>query len=204
MAYMNRESRRASIIDAAVTIILSEGLGAATVRAVANALGASPGHIHHHFLSADELRAEAFRLLWSRVAPEFAERIASLPPRERLLAALLGDDPEIEALTARLWNEALVASVAEPLIREAVRETMEQWLELLVATIDAGLKSGDFASALPAPEVARRLASYCLGIDIMASLGIPAHATEEQRDRVGDYVDMQLAPVTQPKGRRPA
>ncbi|WP_159717708.1 TetR family transcriptional regulator C-terminal domain-containing protein [Geminicoccus flavidas] len=192
MTYMNRGDRRASIVEAAVEIILRDGLGATTVRGVAKALGASPGQIHHHFASADELRAEAFRTLWARTAPGFVERVSGMPPRERLLAALLADDSTLEALSAKLWNDSLVASGAEPHVRAAVREIMEQWLGLLVAAIKAGVDTGEFRSELSPEEIARRLAAFCLGVDVLASLGLPAHSRDEIRVRITKYIDLEL------------
>lgn len=193
MTYMNRDDRRASIVEAAVEIILRDGISAATVRGVAKALEASPGQIHHHFPSADALRADAFRTLWRRLTSDLGDRLAEMPPRERLVAALVGDDPAYEGALARLWNESLAASSAEPLLKGALAEAVQEWLDVLAGAVEEGVRAGTFASGVEATEVARHLASFSMGMDTLAGLELPNHSPDEMRARIEAAVDQQTA-----------
>jgi AcrR family transcriptional regulator len=193
MTYMNRDDRRASIVEAAAEIILKEGIGAATVRGVAKALDASPGHIHHHFASADALRAEAFRTLWRRLTSDLGARLSEMPPRERLVAALIGDDEDYEGALARLWNESLAASSAEPLLKAALGEAVQEWMDVLARAVEEGVKTGVFSADVQPAEVARNLASFSMGMDILAGLGLPNHSGNEMRARIKAAVDQQAS-----------
>src|SRR5690606_28854951 len=84
--------------------------------------------IHHHFASADALRAEAVREVWRRLEPQLLGLLHRLPPRERLLALLSDCCPEPAGdlnpclITARrLWNEAWDTR-REPEVRQAITD----------------------------------------------------------------------------------
>lgn len=189
MTYMNREDRRTSIIEAAADIMLKDGIAAATVRGVARTLDASPGQIHHHFASADALRAEAFRLLWGKLTADLGERLAKLPPRERLIAALIGDTAFYEGAFGRLWNEVLAAPSAEPLLKEALGEAIQEWMDVLARAIKEGTDTGKFSIKAEPSEIARLLVSFCMGMDLLASLGLPLHSDDDMRARIEASVD---------------
>ena len=57
---MSPAERREAIVDAALTVMLRQGMAATTARDVAAEMGTSSGLIHHYFASMDELHAAAF------------------------------------------------------------------------------------------------------------------------------------------------
>ncbi|MEV0333379.1 TetR family transcriptional regulator [Nocardia sp. NPDC050717] len=107
MAYLARAARRDSIVEAAATVVARAGLSAVTARAVANELGGSPGQIHHHFSSTDELAAEAWRRYAAREVRAYQRAVVDLDPYAALtlfFADLVGESEEGEALAR--WAEA--------------------------------------------------------------------------------------------------
>ena len=60
MSYLNREERRAMILDAAKALILKEGILSFTARKLSAYAQVSVGQIHHHFSSLTELKIEVF------------------------------------------------------------------------------------------------------------------------------------------------
>lgn len=192
MAYMNREDRRASIVQATVALVRRDGLAAATVRAVAEALGASPGQVHHHFASAEALRAEAFRVLTAELGDNFRREFAPLPPRQQLYLLLLGDGGDLHAFAERLWQDSVAMAKDAPLVREALRAASEDWLDLLAQIVTAGREAGDFRPGDAATEVARRLAALCLGQDVLADMGIAGFGEEARRQRLQAMVAVEL------------
>ena len=62
-------STRARLRDAAVAVFARDGFGA-TVRAIADAAGVSPGLVIHHFGSKDKLRAECDEYVLTRTREE--------------------------------------------------------------------------------------------------------------------------------------
>lgn len=101
MAYMNKDARRTAILDAAIALIVSEGLAAVTVRGVARNLQAATGLVNHHFTSAT-LRAEAFELLMQQCLKVLVSKAQPLGPAQQLLLMF----PPIKMLqdpTAQQW-----------------------------------------------------------------------------------------------------
>ncbi|MCC6556474.1 MAG: TetR family transcriptional regulator C-terminal domain-containing protein [Polyangiaceae bacterium] len=118
----NTEARRAQIADAMIAVVAGVGLDAATVPAVAAAAGLSPGLVHYHFASKDEILPLAVERLGLRleVRAEARLRAAGDDPRARLhalcdawLARGEGEDPG----AVRAWA-AIGAAAAR---REDVR-----------------------------------------------------------------------------------
>lgn len=70
-------SVRGDILSAAEQLILEEGLGAATTRAIARAAGCAEGSIYRHFPNKDALVVEVVRTCF----PEFFEMLCTLPER---------------------------------------------------------------------------------------------------------------------------
>lgn len=64
--------RRETLISAALDLIAEAGPGAATVRAIAERAGVTPGLIRHYFASKDELVRESYRKTMERMTSDNA------------------------------------------------------------------------------------------------------------------------------------
>nr|WP_319515418.1 TetR family transcriptional regulator [uncultured Cohaesibacter sp.] len=143
MSYLPKEQRRSEIIEAAIDVIQHQGLAAATVRNVAKATDSSPGQIHHHFESADALRAEALLCLWQRMKIEFLSQIKTTSPLETLIANLGGcAQKEDKETFAQLYKDLLEASRMSETMHAVLMQIMEnskgKYRELLKAAQDEG------------------------------------------------------------------
>lgn len=173
MAYMHKEARRAAILKAAVDLIRKDGLAATTVRSVAKAIGASPGQIHHHFASADELRAEAFRALWISAIPCFEARIANLDAREKLRHLLLGDDTKEGRVVKRVWREALAIADRDEAVAQVIREGLQRWSAEISQAIQEARAAKPADPTAVAPELAaKRLIALSFGVKLLNDLQI--------------------------------
>jgi AcrR family transcriptional regulator len=76
-----------SILDAARGVVLDQGLGAATVAAIAQSSGAPVGSIYHRFGSVDHLLAEMWIRAVRRSQESFAEAAKHPDPLEAAVAA---------------------------------------------------------------------------------------------------------------------
>lgn len=176
VAYLSRDERREQIIKAVVDIVSREGLAAATVRRIAQELGISRGQIHHHFASAEVLRAEAIREVWRRIEPAMMSEMRRLTPRERLLALLpgcdlpLGEDlAPIGSIAERLWREALDIR-GEPAVREAIAEGLVRIKAEIVAALKDGVESGVFPQTIEIESAALRLVAASQGFDLLQQI----------------------------------
>src|ERR1700754_1929840 len=78
MAYLSAEDRRATILDAAVEVIASEGLAKTTTRRIAETADAPLGALHYCFRNKDELMA----LVLERGATTLREAFEHVDPAD--------------------------------------------------------------------------------------------------------------------------
>ncbi|WKA56911.1 TetR family transcriptional regulator C-terminal domain-containing protein [Planococcus shenhongbingii] len=93
----NHEEVKQSIAEAAWKIILEQGLGGASVRAVAKEAGVSLGALRYYFSTQEELIAYSRELVYQRTA-ERMRRVFKLdmPPKEKIVQVLLNLLPSSE------------------------------------------------------------------------------------------------------------
>lgn len=178
MAYLSRHERREQIVNAVVDIVGREGLSAATVRRIAQELDCSPGQIHHHFASADALRAEGFRETWARISPFLVERLDALEPRERLLILLskqaCTSNPELlehMIVADRLWSEAW-DSRRDPEVRAAISESLTLFKAFVIKALQEGQQKGIFSQDLEVEKIAGRLMTSVQGYSLWEEIGM--------------------------------
>lgn len=75
-----------SILDAARGVVLEQGLGAATIAAIAGSSGAPVGSIYHRFGSVDDLLTE----MWIRTVQRSQERFAAAAEEPDPIEAAVG------------------------------------------------------------------------------------------------------------------
>lgn len=192
MSYLSKEERRSAIVDATVGLVWEKGLGAATVRAVAEAMEASPGQIHHHFRSADELRAEAFREAWRRVTPTLMRDLQALKPLERLVTIVAGTTSEEHALAQHLWRDALASSRMDKDVRQAVREGLDHWRNVIVTALTEAKAQGDVPTTLDEDRIAHRLLALALGLDMLDQV-IGHELCRDRETTVREVIESEVA-----------
>ncbi|MGO4202205.1 TetR family transcriptional regulator [Rhodococcus sp. TAF43] len=159
MAYLARTERRRSIVDAAATVVARDGLSAVTARTVAEELGGSPGQIHHHFTSTDELVAEAWRQYAAREIEAYGAEVSGLEPLEALtnfFQDLLG---EKDGQAMARWAEA----AAHAQLRKPVADSYVESLARLTDVLASVLVRRDLDVAR-AREAAGRLLMLAVGL----------------------------------------
>ena len=120
-----------SILDAARRVVLEEGLGAATVAAIAQSSGAPVGSIYHRFGSVDALLAEMWIRAVRRSQARFAEAADRSDPLEAAVAAALSvydfcvDHPADGRLLLSFRPEDLAAGRIEPTQRSELERLNE-------------------------------------------------------------------------------
>ncbi|MDN0088858.1 TetR family transcriptional regulator [Yersinia nurmii] len=167
MAYLNREERHSSILNAAVRVAMAEGMAATTVRRVANEAEVAVGQVHHHFASVSQLRADAFLLLVQQSLAAFNIASQNHPAVERLLLVLGYPQDDVGKRETRLWNEVSLLAERDDAIRLAYTQSMSNWHQATVAVINTGRESGEFRSGDDSGNIAWRLIGLVCGLDGM-------------------------------------
>ena len=129
-----------SILDAARGVVLEEGLGAATVAAIAESSGAPVGSIYHRFGSVDALLAEMWIRAVRRSQARFAEAADRSDPLEAAVAAALSvydfcvDHPADGRLLLSFRPEDLAAGRIDPAQRSEL-ERLNEPVEAVVGDL---------------------------------------------------------------------
>lgn len=165
MAYLNREERHNTILQAAMQVAITEGLTATTVRRVASEAGVAVGQVHHHFASVSQLRADAFLLLVKHSLAAFALNSQEVPAHQRVLQVLGYPQDEIGQRETRLWNEASILAERDELIKKAYAASMSDWHQATMVVIDSGIANNEFRSDIIASDIAWRLIGLVCGLD---------------------------------------
>lgn len=141
---LSPEQRAAEIVRAATRIARTEGLGALSVRSIAEIAGVTPGLVTHYF-SLDELVARAYTALASEEYHQMRGLFAELPgPVEKLDAVLESSLSEDYAAVTFVWVESWAVARRNSYLKSALREQAQSWHQLVRELVEEGLRRGDF------------------------------------------------------------
>ncbi len=197
MNYLNREQRRAMILDAAKEVALQDGLNGLTVRRIATEAQVSTGQVHHHFQSSSHLKAEVFIELMDQLT-EVEKQMQTSNSFERLSLILGFENLEQTQPYLRLWNEAEVLIDQDIEIKRAYNITMERWHSTLVNAIEQGMENHEFSLPLHSPiqDIAWRLIAFVCGMEGIYQLGLKGLDAHSFKHHVEIILDMELRPKT--------
>jgi len=150
--------RRELILASAAEMFARKGIGATTVREIADAVGVLSGSLYHHFKSKDAIVAEILGAYLASIRARYAEVLASgKAPAECLHDLVLAslqvarDQPHATAI----YQNELHYLREHPLfadVHAAAAEVQRTWLQV----IETGAADGSFRDDIP-PRVFYRL-----------------------------------------------
>ncbi|WP_051515541.1 TetR/AcrR family transcriptional regulator [Candidatus Blastococcus massiliensis] len=166
MARLAVEERRAALVEAALRVMVRDGLAAGTTRAIVAEADMSLASFHYAFSGRDELLRELVRRVVGR---EFAAATTDLRPEDGLVGCLrqaaagylahLEGDPGQEQLMLELTLHALRDAELRPLARAQYRAYTEAASRLLETAAELTGRQWD----RPVPELARLLVTLVDG-----------------------------------------
>lgn len=152
--------RKASILDAVLSVIIDVGYTQMTVADVARVAGVSTALVHYHFSSKTELIVAALRAacvddkqLRESIVRADTTALARL---DRVLCGTLPADPADASWL--LWIETWGETRREAAIREVMDDLNQHEHRLLVGLIEAGIDAGEFRCADPGAAAERLMA----------------------------------------------
>ncbi|WP_206738953.1 TetR family transcriptional regulator [Rahnella contaminans] len=181
VAYLCKEARKTTILEAAARVARYEGLAATTVRRVAQEAGAATGQVHHHFSSAGELRAQAYTQVMKILKEQLLERSQQMTARERLNLLLIDPQDDQSLMAIPLWHEAMLLTEQEPLMKAAFALSVADWHELVSDAIEFGRQKGEFSKGESPEHISWRLIGLSSSMDAMSrleTLGLTSQCAE--------------------------
>ncbi|MDQ0376515.1 TetR/AcrR family transcriptional regulator [Amycolatopsis thermophila] len=165
-----RRAVRAEIVDAAMSLFLSQGFEATTIEEIARAAGISRRSYFRYFANKDEALAEALASIGQTIAQALTERPKEEAPWDALRFAF---DPLVEQASAQPNAEALAKLMLERPCLQQGKNTA--WLAEITAVL---------AQRLPADEGSLRARA-------LAAAAITClHTAQEQWLEPGDSRDL--------------
>lgn len=142
----SQDKRREALIRAALDLVAEAGPKGATVRAIADRAGVTPGLIRHYFDSKDALIRIAYRHLMDQMTADNLAVLAAAPdqPRARLAAFVAASvrPPVLDAEAVSLWAGFLHEVRRDPAMREVHAQTylaFRDKLQELIAALPRNL-----------------------------------------------------------------
>ena len=197
------EVRRAEMMRAAAACLAEDGVGAATVRAVAARAGVTPGLIRHHFGGIDGLIAATYRHVGETVSEAIETALAQAPadPRERLSAFIRASfappllDGDLLATWLAFWGRVR----RDPEIRALHGEIYSAYRARLAAMLAAAAASE--GRSIEAERAALALTALLDGLWLELCLDPTTFSAEEAVRIVEAFVDALLAGAVEPRAR---
>ncbi|MEU6082620.1 TetR/AcrR family transcriptional regulator [Streptomyces sp. NPDC047108] len=194
--------RRILILQAATRVIARRGVRGLRVEELAEEAGVSTALIYYHFGGRAGLMRHTLEFISTR-AERYTEPEAcpESDPRghlEEMLLLELQDAPDVvENSTA--WGELRATSVFDPALREALRESTDEWIDYAAGLIRQAQEAGTVAESVVAGDAAERLTALVEGLSERWLSG--SAALSRVRDVLRGALEVELGPAPSP-GRR--
>lgn len=148
-------------------IVIQEGIASITARRIAKEADIAVGQIHHHFKSIGQLKAQAL----IKVSDELVAQAEYPHSDESIIDKIIKIASPVEGKEGlairRLWNEATFLAERDPDIKQASKQSTEEWHKALVRLLEEAIT----AKKIPnhnASELAWRLIAFSCGVDSLA------------------------------------
>ena len=158
----NTEHRRAAIVAAMLPVMAQHGYERATIQAIAREAGLTPGLIHYHFKSKQEILVELVKAIMEFARTRFERAAAGAAgPTERLHAYIdarlglgAGAAPDMVAAWVMVGAEAVRQPEVRVLYEQAIAAELATLTQLLAECLAEKRRAPDAAPALAAGLVA--------------------------------------------------
>jgi AcrR family transcriptional regulator len=180
---VDRDERRALIVDAYLRIVSRSGVTAATSRALAAEAGISSGALWHYFEGFGDVVRAAFQQVYAQTN----ERIASATAGRRGLDALDAMALDILPHDSRTRDEAVVVVSfwgllpAHDEFREQSRAVEAEWGRQVSMHLHEAIDDGELVPAAPVRELTDALLALYEALQLREVQGSPSAQPARQR-----------------------
>ncbi|MDK1476128.1 TetR/AcrR family transcriptional regulator [Streptomyces sp. 549] len=167
------------LIDAAITVITTQGYGATSARSIAKEAQVNSALVFYHFGGVDPLLLAALDRSSAERMARHRETVAKARTLEDLVEAattIYRDDVEGGHIT--LFTELVAAALAKPELRSEVSRRGEPWLEFVESTIERVIGGSPLAALIPPRDAANAALTFYLGVNLFTVLDTDRSRTD--------------------------
>ena len=162
------------LLEAARSVLLSEGYGGLTTRCVAAKAGAPMSQIQYHFGSKDGMVLALFEYLNGQLLERqnamFGSQTLLLSEKWDLACDYLNDD--LESGYVRVLNELWAVGWSNPEIGNVVRDGVRSWQKLLTGLATQAEQEYGSLGPFAAEEIAALIGAAFIGSETFILLGL--------------------------------
>ena len=185
------EKTRASLVEAALETLQTEGFSGTTARAIAGRAGVNQALVFYHFGGVDGLLMAALDAAASERLERYRSAMEAAPTTpEKVAAARRLYREDVEGGHTTVIAELLAASLARPELRAELLVRMRPWIELVEGVLTDVAGESPLAELIPLADAASALVALYLGLNLLSRLD-PASS---QADSLFDVMD-RVAPL---------
>ncbi|MFJ4688645.1 TetR/AcrR family transcriptional regulator [Streptomyces sp. NPDC091377] len=184
-----KDLRRLQLISAASEVICRNGVDGARLKDIAQEAGVSLGMVQHYFRRREELISETISSMLELTLATWRSVSEREPdPVRRLFALLRFQVAGWAPFTKRwsFWIEFWSAANRDTTLQTYAHDVYERWQEPFRASIDAGVRTGDFSPAVPSERVSLILMSLADGAAIHVLMARDSFDEEQMFDLLID------------------
>lgn len=126
-----RDQRRAELTAAFARVLAEHGYAGATIAAVAQEAGVSPGLVHHHFASKEDLLDSLVDELLRRFRERTRTSERTHGPLDAYVAAAVALDATSDMIAARCWVAVFAEAIREPALFARMRRLVDTEIEAI-------------------------------------------------------------------------
>lgn len=187
----SQEKLKTRILDGAIELFIEKGIDKVTTRDLTERLGLSRSHIYHYFHGWEQLSVEAMTYYLKKDLDDVAEKIALLPPAEKLdefITIYLPSGPDtVWQLYGSLWQLAVHSQVWS----ELAELMSDRWGKLLEEIILNGIVAGVFTIKNPGC-LTRQLGAMLNGYSDQLLVTSRAEYRKQVRDDINAFIRVAM------------
>lgn len=162
--YLKKAERYEVILNAAMKMIIESGIASITARKIAAEANISVGQIHHHFETIGQLKGLALLKVTDQIIQKSLEVQKELSIIEQIISAVRPIESDGDFLIRRLWNEALFLSYRDQDIKNAYKQSIEEWHAALIHLLEKAISEKQITPC-DVSDLAWRLIALGCGLD---------------------------------------
>ena len=147
----NTEPRRQQIVDGLLCVMAEKSYEKATIASIARAAKLTPGVVHYHFNSKQEILLELTRQLAEKLSRRYQSLTGDGSPQARLNAFIAtgpGSDPRAVACWVAVGTEASRQEEVGEIYRRVMGEQLEELSEILAPMLESQARRREAAVAI--------------------------------------------------------